>query len=71
MTAIAGFSDEDPGASSIANRFFVDTNEDVVLAALGFPSQITPNNFQDFKDNIPIPFANGIQECYQRCGINH
>lgn len=41
----------------------------MVLAALGFPEQITPDNFQEFKDNIPAPFVKGIKQCYQKCGI--
>jgi len=71
VTAIAAFSNEDPGAITTANRFFQNTNPDVVLAALGFPEQITPANFDAFKDNIPAPFVKGIKECYQRCGISY
>ncbi len=70
---IAGFGDEDPGASSIANRFFggpdKGINPDVAIAALGFPEQITSENFADFAAGIPAPFAKGVQECYQKCGI--
>jgi len=69
VTAIAAFSNEDPGAITTANRFFQNTSEDIVLAALGFPEQITPDNFDAFKDNIPAPFVKGIQQCYKKCNI--
>lgn len=69
QVAIAGFSGEDPGASSIANRFFSNVPENIVNAALGFPSQITSDNFAQFKSQIPTPFANGIKDCYAKCGI--
>lgn len=69
LVAIAGFSDEDPGASSIAQNFFVNTRDDVTLAALGFPAQITAENFNDLQANIPRAFALGIQNCYAKCGI--
>ena len=71
QVAIAGFSHEDPGASSIAQNFFVNTRQDIVEAALGFPAQITGDNFKAIKDNIPPPFVLGIQECYARCGIEY
>lgn len=65
----AAFSNEDPGAITTANRFFQNTSEDIVLAALGFPEQITPDNFDAFKDHIPPPFVKGIQQCYKKCNI--
>ena len=69
QVAIAGFSDEDPGASSIAQNFFVNTKDSVVQAAFGFPAQITSDNFKAVESAIPRAFALGIQDCYARCGI--
>jgi len=68
-TAIAGLSSEDPGASSIAQNFLSNTSADIIDAALGFPSQINADNFAQFKANIPVPFALGIESCLKRCNI--
>lgn len=68
--AIAALSSDDPGASSIAQNFIVNTAEDVIEATLGFPEQITPDNFAQFKTQIPKPFVRGVLECYQRCGFS-
>lgn len=71
QVAIAGFSHEDPGASSIAQNFFVNTKQSVVEAALGFPAQIDSNNFRAIEANIPRSFALGIKECYAKCNIKY
>lgn len=67
---VSGLSNEDPGASSIAQNFF-NIDPAIVDATLGFPKQIDANNFAQFKSAIPPPFALGAQECLQRCGIKH
>ncbi|KAK5106573.1 hypothetical protein LTS08_000693 [Lithohypha guttulata] len=69
QVGIAGFSDEDPGASSVAQNFFQNTRDDIVQASLGFPAQITAENFKQLEQNIPRAFALGIKDCYARCGI--
>lgn len=68
---IAGLNSEDPGASSIAQNFLINTSGDIVDAALGFPKQIDANNFADFKAHIPAPLALGVQECLIRCNIKY
>lgn len=65
---VAGLNSDDPGASSIAQNFF-GLGQDVVEATLGFPEAIGGENFQAFKDKIPVPFARGVEECLKRCGI--
>lgn len=68
-TAIAGLSSDEPGASSIAQNFIKFLDPAVVDAALGFPKQIDANNFQEFKDKIPLSLAKGVEECLIRCQI--
>ena len=68
---VAGLNAEDPGASSIAQNFLINTSEDIVDAALGFPSQIDGSNFGAFKKNIPLSLSKGVEECLVRCGIPH
>ncbi|KIY00037.1 uncharacterized protein Z520_04675 [Fonsecaea multimorphosa CBS 102226] len=69
--AIAGLNSEDPGASSIAQNFLINTDSAVVDATLGFPKQIDANNFAQFKANIPPPLALGVEECLIRCHISY
>jgi hypothetical protein len=69
--AIAGLNSEDPGASSIAQNFLINTSGDIVDAALGFPKQIDQNNFADFKKNIPVSLARGVEECLIRCNLKY
>ncbi|KIW24152.1 uncharacterized protein PV07_09884 [Cladophialophora immunda] len=69
--AIAGLNSEDPGASSIAQNFLINTDPAIVDATLGFPKQIDANNFAQFKANIPPPLALGVEECLIRCKISY
>ncbi|KIW88763.1 uncharacterized protein Z519_10810 [Cladophialophora bantiana CBS 173.52] len=69
--AIAGLNSEDPGASSIAQNFLINTDSAIVDATLGFPKQIDSSNFAQFKANIPPPLALGVEECLIRCKINY
>lgn len=66
---VAGFNSDDPGASTIAQNFFA-LPSDVLMSTLGFPDTIDAANLQAFKDLIPKPFASGVQECLDRCGLN-
>ena len=65
---VAGLNSDDPGASTVAQNFF-GLSPDVVHATLGFPDAINAENFEQFKANIPVPFAQGVEECLNRCGI--
>ena len=67
--AIAGLSSDEPGASSVAENFVKFLDSTVVDATLGFPQQIDANNFQVFKDQIPVPLAKGVEECLVQYGI--
>ncbi|KIV89372.1 hypothetical protein PV10_08946 [Exophiala mesophila] len=67
--ALAGLNSEDPGASSLAQRFLVNIDPQVVDATLGFPNEINADNFKTFKANIPAPLAQGVEECLIRCHI--
>jgi len=69
--AIAGLNSEDPGASSIAQNFLINTSGDIVDASLGFPKQIDQNNFAEFKKAIPVTLARGVEECLIRCNIKY
>jgi len=69
--AIAGLNSEDPGASSIAQNFLINTSGDIVDATLGFPKQIDQNNFADFKKAIPVTLAQGVEECLIRCNLKY
>jgi hypothetical protein len=65
---ISALSNEDPGASSIAQNFF-RLDPAIVGVTLGFPSQIDASNFAQFKSAIPPPFALGSHECLTRCVV--
>ncbi|KIX06219.1 uncharacterized protein Z518_04194 [Rhinocladiella mackenziei CBS 650.93] len=67
--AIAGLNSEDPGASSVAQNFLVNIDPEIVDATLGFPKQIDADNFAQFKENIPVSLAKGVEECLIRCNI--
>jgi len=69
--AIAGLNSEDPGASSIAQNFLINTSGDIVDASLGFPKQIDQNNFAEFKKAIPVTLAQGVEECLIRCNLKY
>jgi Cupin len=66
---VAGFNSDDPGASTVAQNFF-RLSQDVVEATLGFPEAIDGANFAAFRDKIPVPFARGVEECLNRCGLS-
>lgn len=66
---IAAFNGEDPGTSSMAQNFLVNTNSGVVRAAIGYPDHITSDNYNQFKSMIPKPMAANVEECYKRCGF--
>jgi len=67
--AMAGLNSEDPGASSIAQNYLINTSADIVDASLGFPKQIDANNFASFKAAIPATLSRGVEECLMRCNI--
>jgi len=69
--AVAGLNSADPGASSIAQNFLINTSGDIVDASLGFPKAIDANNFADFKKAIPATLAKGVEECLIRCNIKY
>jgi hypothetical protein len=69
--AIAGLNSEDPGASSIAQNFLINTDAAIVDATLGFPKQIDANNFATFRQNIPTPLVEGVESCLIRCGLKY
>jgi len=69
--AMAGLNSEDPGASSIAQNYLINTSGDIVDASLGFPKQIDQNNFADFKKAIPVSLARGVEECLIRCNLKY
>lgn len=66
---IAGLNSEDPGASSVAQNFLINIDPAIVDATLGFPKQIDASNFAQFKANIPVSIAKGVEECLKRCNI--
>jgi hypothetical protein len=67
---ISALSNEDPGASLIAQNFF-SLDPEIVEATLGFPSQIDATNFGYLKAGIPDSFALGTEDCLKRCGISY
>jgi hypothetical protein len=69
--AMAALNSEDPGASSIAQNYIINTSADIVDASLGFPKQIDQNNFADFKKAIPVTLAKGVEECLIRCNLKY
>lgn len=68
---VAGLNSEDPGASSIAQNFLRFTSADVVDAALGFPPEISAENFREYQNLLPASLARGVQECLTRCNIKY
>jgi len=69
--AIAGLNSEDPGASSIAQNYLINTSGDIVDASLGFPKSIDGSNFAAFKKAIPVTLSQGVEECLIRCNIKY
>jgi hypothetical protein len=67
---ISALSNEDPGASLIAQNFF-SLDPEIVEVTLGFPSQIDATNFESFKKGIPDSFAQGTENCLKRCNISY
>eukprot|EP00607_Mallomonas_marina_P010118 CAMPEP_0182420054 /NCGR_PEP_ID=MMETSP1167-20130531/4568_1 /TAXON_ID=2988 /ORGANISM="Mallomonas Sp, Strain CCMP3275" /LENGTH=226 /DNA_ID=CAMNT_0024595473 /DNA_START=346 /DNA_END=1027 /DNA_ORIENTATION=- len=62
---VAAFSDEDPGVTQTAERFF-GLSEDFVGASLG---GLGVEEVRQIRDNIPASVALGTAECRARCGI--
>lgn len=67
-TFVAAFPDPDAGVGQIAQNFF-DLESNVLTATLGGVNMISGADIESFRDLIPDNFANGIQECLDRCGI--
>ena len=63
---IAGFNNEDPGVSTVANNFFFGLPADVVGASLGGLNITTVEDLARF---IPTNPGLGTEECQRRCGI--
>lgn len=67
-TFVAAFPDADAGVGQIGQNFF-DLEANVVSATLGGVTMISGEDLESFRDLIPDNFAQGIQECLDRCGI--
>ncbi|KAJ7300884.1 RmlC-like cupin [Mycena albidolilacea] len=62
---VAAFNGEDPGVSSLAQRFF-GLPVDIVDAALGYPGV---QQVKGLESKIPDNIAVGTDECLKRCGL--
>jgi hypothetical protein len=67
-TFVAAFPDADAGVGQVAQNFF-DLEANVLTATLGGVTMISGEDLESFRDLIPNNFAQGIQECLDRCGI--
>lgn len=65
---VAGLNSDDPGASQIAQNFF-GLKSDIVQATLGADT-IAGKNIDQFKKDIPLNVALGIETCLKTCKIN-
>ncbi|KAF7561152.1 hypothetical protein G7046_g2987 [Stylonectria norvegica] len=65
---VAGFDNEDPGVSQIAQNFF-SLRKDVVQATLGGIGTLNGQDIDSFREQIPANIALGIETCLDRCGL--
>jgi Cupin len=66
---LAAFSNEDPGTSQVADRFF-SLPSDIVEAAMGNFGNANGNLMvQNLQNAIPANVALGTQQCLQMCGL--
>jgi hypothetical protein len=63
---VASLNSEDPGTSQVAQGFFA-LNTDVVNATLGFPTEISGKNIDEFRMMIPNNLAQNIDTCLAMC----
>jgi hypothetical protein len=42
-----------------------------VDADLGYPTFLDGTNIAQFEKSIPKPFADGMKECFTRCGLTY
>jgi len=65
VTFVAGFNHEDPGVSSVAQRFFglAPNVTDVILGDIGIPEAVR------ISQAIPDTFAIGVQSCLDTCKL--
>ncbi|KAJ7784998.1 spherulin-1B precursor [Mycena maculata] len=66
---VAALNNEDPGRSDIATNFWA-LPSDVVDAALGFPTTIGGDNINEWRAQLPVNLAAGIDSCLKTCGLS-
>lgn len=65
---VAGFNNEDPGTSQVADNFF-RLPGNVVTAAVGGNIAVDGRDVEQFKNMIPANVAIGVEDCLRRCGL--
>jgi len=65
---VAGFNNEDPGTSQVADNFF-KLPSDVITAAVGGNIVVDGRDIEQFKTMIPENVAIGVEECLTKCGL--
>jgi len=66
---VAGFNNEDPGTSQVADNFF-KLPSDVITAAVGGNIVVDGRDIEQFKTMIPKNVAIGVEECLKKCGLS-
>jgi len=65
---VAGFNNEDPGTSQVADNFF-KLPSDVLTAAVGGNIVVDGRDIEQFKTMIPHNVAIGVESCLKKCGL--
>ncbi|KAF2759984.1 RmlC-like cupin [Pseudovirgaria hyperparasitica] len=65
-TFVAALNSEDPGTGQIAQNF-LNLNDEVVKAVIGFPKSLAGADIQTIRQNIPANLAIATEACYQKC----
>ncbi|KAJ7753945.1 RmlC-like cupin domain-containing protein [Mycena maculata] len=66
---VAAFNNEDPGRSDIATNFWM-LPDDVIDAALGFPTTIDGDTIDAWRAHLPVNLAAGVDSCLAACGLS-
>jgi len=66
---VAGFNNEDPGTSQVADNFF-KLPSDVLTAAVGGNIVVDGRDIEQFRTMIPSNVAIGVESCLRKCGLS-
>jgi oxalate decarboxylase/phosphoglucose isomerase-like protein (cupin superfamily) len=65
---VAGFNNNDPGRSDIITNYFM-FDDDIIAASLA-PTQINASTIDQWRSQLPVNLAAGVDSCLQACGLS-